>query len=570
MDERVKSGTDVHSVAAATREALQSFGTQQVFALAGASQTALLDELDRHGVGIVQTRHEAATVAAADGYARASGRLGVALINVDQGVPNAVTGIQNAWESGAPVIVLVGRDPDPTLDPEQLVDHDALALVRPISKWARAVHHPTRLPEYVLAAGRRALAPRPGPTVITYAEDYLGEQMPVTPNGSATARTPTAADAALIESCAKLLSSARRPVIIAGSGAARSRAAEVLRQISARWQIPVLMNAMGRGLVPEDDRLGWSWPIAQTTVQAADCVLWVGARLAKRFGYGLAPRFDANARMASIADDAALDGRPRALDLELCGDPTLTLMGLQAALVRRDVSPFDPTWLSEQLAPRLAAIAASGSDSVANHIHPYALARAVQSQLGPDVQVICDGASILGRMFAVLRCKHPYRYIDTYPLGSMGIGTPLTLGVSIGSRSQNAASRTLLITGDGAMGFYAAELGSLAQAGARATVVVANNGGWGNELQAQPRKIGRTVNARFNDVDYAQIARGFGCDGVRVDSLVALTAAFEQAASSARPFVIDAVVSEPPIGPLERTIIYDALQTARELHYSQL
>ncbi|HRX90307.1 MAG TPA: thiamine pyrophosphate-binding protein, partial [Steroidobacteraceae bacterium] len=130
--------------AAAVRAVLEKYGVRSVFALAGASQSVLLDEVDRHGIRIVQTRHESATVGAADGYARVRRGIGVAVINADQGMTNAATGVQSALEACSPVVVLVGREPHSWIEPELQIDHDALAVLRPIAKWARTCHSAQR------------------------------------------------------------------------------------------------------------------------------------------------------------------------------------------------------------------------------------------------------------------------------------------------------------------------------------------------------------------------------------------------------------------------------------------
>ena len=152
---------------------LERYGVRTVFALAGASQTVLLDELDKNSVSVMPSRHESATVGAADGYSRVTGRVGIAMINVDQGMPNAITGISSAFEACSPVVVLVGRELDSWTEPEHQIDHDELALVRSITKWARTVHTPERLGEYLDAACRRALAGRPGPVVLAFPKDFL-------------------------------------------------------------------------------------------------------------------------------------------------------------------------------------------------------------------------------------------------------------------------------------------------------------------------------------------------------------------------------------------------------------
>jgi acetolactate synthase-1/2/3 large subunit len=161
------------SGAEAVCEVLAQHGVGTTFALGGASHTFLLDALERRGVGIVSTRHETGTVAAADGYSRVTGKLGVALIISDQGVPNAITGIATAFHACSPVLVLVARLPTASLEAEAEADHDKQALTESIVKWSRTVPSAERLPEYVDVAARRALTGRPGPTVLVIPQEFL-------------------------------------------------------------------------------------------------------------------------------------------------------------------------------------------------------------------------------------------------------------------------------------------------------------------------------------------------------------------------------------------------------------
>ena len=169
--------SETDTASGAVRAVLEQYGVRSVFALAGASQSVLIDDLDRHGIRVVQTRHETATAGAADGYSRMRRSIGVAIINADQGMANAVTGVQSAFEACSPVVILVGREPHSWIEPELPVDHDALALLRPVAKWARTCHSAQRLSEYVEVACRKALAGRPGPCVVSYPKDLLTQNV---------------------------------------------------------------------------------------------------------------------------------------------------------------------------------------------------------------------------------------------------------------------------------------------------------------------------------------------------------------------------------------------------------
>lgn len=564
-----------NTAAGAVRTVLEQYGVRSVFALAGASQSVLIDELDRHGIRIVQTRHETATVGAADGYARVRRSIGVAIINADQGMANAVTGVQSALEACSPVVVLVGREPHSWIEPELPIDHDALALLRPIAKWARTCHSAQRLSEYVEIACRKALAGRPGPCVVSYPKDLLTQDVlpGVAESRPSRAIVRPAPDPAALGEIVDLFQRAVRPVIIAGSGAYWSGAGSALRQFSARFGVPVLMNSMGRGLVPEDDRLGWPWPVAQTVVDQADLVIWAGARLSRRFGYGLAPRFRRRVPMVQIDLSAGELSRNRPVDVPLLADVRLSIEQLHSALETRAVPLRDPAWLGEALQDRLRMFAEKAASPAAN-VNPYRIGTLLRERLDPDTLLINDGAVILTRMLGVLRFDGTGSYVDTYPLGSMGMGTPMAIGAAIAEQDNaalqsHAPRRVVLVTGDGSFGFYPSELATAVNEKLRLSIVVANNRSWGNELLMQPAAIGRTLNADLGDIDYAAIGRAMGLVGEVVTDNDMLSAALDRTLASPRPSVLDVRVSETPLEQRELTLLYSDVENTRARHFAR-
>ena len=206
--------------------ALSRYGIRTVFAVAGASHTFLLDALDHDGFRIVSSRHESGCVSAADGYARITGRLGVALIIADQGTPNAINGIAAAFHACSPVLILIARLPNSWTEAESEYDNAKHPLVGSITKWARTVPAAERLAEYIDAGAKRALGGRCGPVVLQIPQEYLSQTL--ADYGAAAQPAPQtarpAAYPAAIDAAAELLAGAERPLLIAGAGAAYGHA----------------------------------------------------------------------------------------------------------------------------------------------------------------------------------------------------------------------------------------------------------------------------------------------------------------------------------------------------------
>ncbi|MBM3515262.1 MAG: thiamine pyrophosphate-binding protein, partial [Alphaproteobacteria bacterium] len=329
-----------------------------------------------------------------------------------------------------------------------------------------------------------------------------------------------------------------------------------------------------RGLVPEDHVTGFGWSLAQPVAPDADLVIWAGCRMAKKFGHGLSPRFPAGQKHIQIDIEATEIGRNRMVEAGIAADCRLALEAITAALTAAKVKPFTG-WIGDALAAHLKAIDNTGRDETPK-IHPYRLAREINARLPDDAIFVQDGAMILTRAWAVMPIKAEGGYMDTMPLGSMGMGTPLALGAVAGAKDVAADTgaperRVIMLTGDGSFGFYPGEIGSAVQSGLNFATVIANNGGWGNELATQRHMVGRLVNATFGAVRYDQVAEGFGAAGFRVEQLSELGPTLDRAyAIKDRPAVVDVVVDDTaPFDRSQMTIVYHDIAQTRGKHFSR-
>ncbi len=565
--------SDVSGAAAVTQVLAADFQVRSVFALGGASHSHLLAALEDSGINIVSTRHETGTVGAADGYARVSGRLGVALIIADQGVPNAITGIATAFHAGSPVLVLVARSPRSWTEPQAEPDDDKQPLVTAISKWARTVPSAERLAEYIGVGAKQALAGRPGPTVLVIPQDFFTARVarPTRRLQLAVAPGPARAN---MTALGDLLARSKRPLLIAGAGAVHGQAATPLRELAERYGIPVVGNGLGRGVVAEDHELGFSWPYAQLAANKADAVVLVGARLRQRLGFGLPPRFDPAARFAQIDVLAEEFHRNRHIDVPVVADAGLAANALLRELEGHKLR-FENGWLGEALQQRDARVAAVADEAPPAPVHPLALARLLQQHRPADGIYVGDGADIQNFMYSAIRITRAGGFLDHYPLGSMGIGLPLALGAAAAERDLAAerggvAQPVLLVTGDGSLGFYLAELASFVQARLPIVVVVGNDAAWGTERHGQLRSLERTVNTDLGEQAFERVAEGLGCAGHRVDTLTGfaklLTAAFGRPSQTLFNVILDRDAGAlTKADPLIGMIMFNDLATGQEI-----
>lgn len=556
---------------------LQCYGIRTTFCLAGAAHAHALYAFADDGIAVISGRHETGTVGAADGYARVTGKPGIAMIAGYQGLPNAIGGLRTAQLACSPVVLMISVHTASSRESAGEDTNDLLDMVKPFAKWARLVPEKERLAEFVHAAIFQAASGRPGVAVLAIPLNIEGAliegavDLRPRPIGPSAAEPDTAAVAA----AAELLASAKTPMIIAGSGAACSGAGDALTRLAHSHNIPVLGHALGRGLVAEDMNIGFPWSLAQVAAKEADVVLALGARLTQRLGYGLPPRFRADAKLIQVDIAAEEFGRNRPADVALHADAKRAVEKLAKALPPSQHGK--PTWVLDAMKARLTRIDELGR-ATSGGIHPYRLARDLMDVMPKDAIFVGDGADILNWHLAIVRIHRPRSYLDHYPLGSMGIGTPLALGAAAGEREMareqgRPPRRVVLVTGDGAFGFYPSELNSIALAGLPITIVIGNDGGWGTERNGQLHSSGRNINCDLGACDYHLIGHAYGCLGERIEKIDDIKPALVRALKSDRTTVLN-VITDPAAGldrkkdPRLQMITFEDLPSSHKAHHA--
>lgn len=537
-------------------EVLRGLGLRTVFSLAGAAHAPFLRDLEQANFHIISSRNENATVAAADGFARVSGLPGIAMIAGHQGLPNALGGIRTAQLACSPVVLLasVAEGSAESMDEET---NDGLDMVKPFVKWAKTVTDVNRIEEFLHAAIHRARSGRPGvavlgiPTRLQAERLKDGGRLPSAKHLPA----PPRPDPAAIEALADALAKAERPLLLAGSGAALAGAGPALRALAADFGLPVFGHALGRGLVAEDLEHGWPWALAQVAARQADLVISFGMRFQQRIGFGMAPRFSETAVFAQVDIEAGEIGRTRTIDIPVQADARTTAEALHAVLTARGQAPFGRAWINTACEARLSFIDTLGRDDEAP-VHPLRIGRELMARLPADAIFVADGADVYNWMSAVMRMRAERCYMDHYPLGSMGIGTPLALGAAAAARqiaedNGTPARPVVMVTGDGSFGFYPAEFNSAALAGLKIVCVISNDGNWGTERNALLTKLGTTVNCVLGQCDYHLVAQGFGVAGERVTRPDELGPALDRALAAPGSTVLN-VLTDPDAGQLRK------------------
>ncbi|MGH7154950.1 MAG: thiamine pyrophosphate-binding protein, partial [Acetobacteraceae bacterium] len=353
------------------------------------------------GIRMIDARHEQAAAMMAHAYARVLARPSVCMAASGPGVVNLASGLANALIDCAPVVALGGAAPIADVGTGAFQEIDQLAVMRPVTNWSERVHEARRIPEYVHRAFAQALSGKPGPAYLDLPGDVLYQEVDdssvewADPPADGLPPGP-AAPAELVERAVALLRQAKRPIVLAGSGAWWSHAAAELQCLVETTGIPFYATPPARGLIAEDDAN--CFPGARSMAfQQADVVLLVGSRLNYVLGFGRPPRFSAAARFVRIDIDPQEIGTGQRAGLGIVGDARTVLRQLCVALSGNGAVSSHAAWRRQ-----LAAADAEHRqrqqtelESRQTPIHPLRLCKEVRDFIDRDAIVIADGQEIL-------------------------------------------------------------------------------------------------------------------------------------------------------------------------------
>lgn len=533
---------------------LEREGVRNVFALVGGHLDPILQGCVNHGIRIIDTRHEQAAGHMADGWARATGRPGVAIVTAGPGVTDVVTAVANAYVDAIPMVVLGGRSPlidDETLP---LQGMDQLGIMRPITKSARCVTHAQRIPEYLAMAFREAVTGRPGPVFLELPVDVLFtpvDESRVEFPESYRPQQPPAAPPPAVEAALLMLAEAERPVILAGGGVWFSGAHDELRRVAERLHIPVLTNAKARGCMPEDHPLGLGsfTLLANPLLGEArpDAVLLLGARIGLFLG-GNRSFIPVTAKVAQVDIEGEEIGRNRAIDLGIVADCRCFLQQLLEASEHASF-PSRQQWIDALTAVR------SGTRGFLSQnikggapIHPYHLAHEVADVLPEGGILVADGGEIATWVDMAATVRQPGSWMSHGYLGCLGVGLPFGLA----AKAAHPERAVLVVTGDGSVGLNFAEFDTAVRHNLPIVVVISNDQAWGMCKHGQELVYGKEklVASELGPVHYEKAAAGFGVHAEFVERAEEIRPALERALASGRPACVNVMVDPDVISPV--------------------
>jgi acetolactate synthase-1/2/3 large subunit len=536
-------------------QALVAEGVEVVFGYPGGAIMPAYDALPRFPIRHVLVRHEQGAAHMAEGYARASGGVGVAIATSGPGATNLVTGIANAMLDSIPIVCITGQVPSHLLGTDAFQETDITGVTLPITKHNYLVTRAEDIAPTLREAFHLARSGRPGPVVVDITKDAQQARVPAAAPTAVTERPRPGAPvtAADLDEAVAMLAAAERPVILAGHGIVKAAATEQLRQLVERCDVPVACTLLGLGGFPANHphnlgmmgMHGEAW--VNKAIQEADLLIALGMRFDDRVTGNL-KTYGKNAKKIHVELDAAEINKNVRVDLALIADVGEVLAGiLERAGERRR-----PAWI--------ARIDAMKGDSAVRDIqslpddgHLWA------AHVIHDLYRITEGKALVvtdvgqHQMWEAQYYKHdhPRKLITSGGLGTMGFALP----AAIGARFAMPGDEVWVIAGDGGFQMTACELSTLAQEDVKVNIAVINNGYLGMVRQWQEMFYeGRYVATPMRSPDFVKLAEAHGLTGLRVTRRAELEGVVAEARALPGSVLIDfRVEQEDSVYPMVPT-----------------
>jgi thiamine pyrophosphate-dependent acetolactate synthase large subunit-like protein len=523
-------------------EALRGQGVRHVFGLPGVHNLAIYDALIRQrDIAHILSRHEQGAAFMADGYARSSGQPGVVIVTTGPGATNTLTPLVESFAGSQPVLVIMSDIPAALIGKGLGSLHEVpnqIDCFKPVCRWAETIYDGREIPAAVDRAFHLFRTARPGPIALSLPTDLLVAKSDG--RRESFRAGPPACDPRLIDEAAGFLRAAKRPLIVAGGGVISAGASAELAALARRLGAPVVTSVMGRGSIPETDPL-WlgvlpNYRSTQAALERADVVLSVGCRFAHRSTRGLMLKlaFKPEQALIHLDIDPSVINLMNAARVGIVGDARNGLRGLLAALGSgAAAADWDAAWIRSQREIRWPRY----TETVDR------LMKTLRGALQPGAIVVNDQTGLNYWMEFHFPVLEPRTFL--YPVGSatLGYGVPAAIGAKIAHPDR----QVLAVLGDGGFMFSVNELATAVKYGLGIVFLVLNDQRYGAIKYLQEGIFGKYGEVDLANPDFPALARAFGAEGLRVESVDDLPKALDKALAHAGPTLLELPIAvEPP------------------------
>ncbi|NEQ36250.1 MAG: biosynthetic-type acetolactate synthase large subunit [Okeania sp. SIO3I5] len=540
----------------ALMDSLKRHGVKHIFGYPGGAILPIYDELYRvEAAGDLQhilVRHEQGAAHAADGYARATGKVGVCFATSGPGATNLVTGIATAQMDSIPMVIVTGQVGRPMIGTDAFQETDIYGITLPIVKHSYVVRDPRDMARIVAEAFHIASTGRPGPVLIDVPKDVGLEEFEYEPVERGSIRLPgyrptTKGNPRQINQAINLIREARRPLLYVGGGAVSADAHAELQELAEYFNIPVTTTLMGKGAFNEHHPLSVGMlgmhgtAYANFAVSECDLLIAVGARFDDRVT-GKLDEFASNAKVIHIDIDPAEVGKNRTPDVPIVGDVRQVLIDLlhRCREIGESVNSNQiQSWLDRinRWKQDYPLVAPEYPDSIS----PQEVINEV-GKMAPDAYYTTDVGQ--HQMWAAQFLKNgPRQWISSAGLGTMGYGMPAAMGVKVALPNREV----ICIAGDASIQMNIQELGTLAHYGINVKTVIINNGWQGMVRQWQQAFFGERYSSSNMEVgmpDFVKLAEAYGVKGIMISRRDELKEAIAEMLAYDGPVLMDVHVTK--------------------------
>jgi acetolactate synthase I/II/III large subunit len=530
-------------------ECLKAEGVDVVFGLPGGANLPTYDAFYDAGIRHILVRHEAGGGHAAEGYAKATGKVGVSLATSGPGATNLVTPITDAMMDSVPVVFITGQVRTELLGTDGFQEADTIGITMPVVKHSFMIQHPLELPRTIHEAFHLARTGRPGPVVVDIPQDLSRADIPYEPVDDVHLpgyQPTTDGNQKQIRLAAKALANSRRPVIYAGGGVVSANASAELTELATADRFPVTCTVMGLGGFPgtHEQWLGMlgmhGTRTANYAMDEADLIVAIGARFDDRIT-GKLSEFAPRAKFIHIDIDPAEISKNVPAHIPIVGDARNILPRLTAEYRALEADPgrLEEWWTRIHKWQQRHPL--TYTDSTDSEIKPQYMIQALYEATAGDAIVVSDVGQ--HQMWAAqhFHFVKPRRWINSGGLGTMGFGLPAAMGAQVGCPDETV----VCVAGDGSVQMNMQELATCAEEKIPIKVFIMNNGYLGMVRQWQELFWDR----RYSQVDMGQypdfvkLADAYGATGIRLTDKTTLVADMREALATEGPVLVDVRVT---------------------------
>ena len=532
-------------------EALKAERTEFIFGYPGGATLPIYDALHKQDdIVHVLARHEQGAIHMADGYARATGKPGVALVTSGPGLTNAVTGIATAYADSIPMVVFSGQVPTALIGNDAFQEVDSVGITRPVVKHSFLVKEIDALAETIKKAFYIATTGRPGPVLIDVPKDISIAEAPFFyPDAIdiASYQPTVAGHIGQIRKALKLLKKARRPMVYAGGGVVGDNAAEELTQLVRRLDLPITNTLMGLGAYQSNDRqflgmLGMHGTYeANMAMHHCDILFAVGARFDDRVTGNL-EKFCPEATIIHVDIDPSSIAKNVMVDVPIVGSVRHVLRAMREYLGKEsnDPEPLGTWWAQIDEWRSRQCLAYAQTDAV---IKPQRVIETLYRLTEGKAIITSDVGQHQMWAAQYFGFHEPRRWINSGGLGTMGFGYPAALGAKLGRPEEEV----FCITGEGSIQMMLQELSTARQYHIPTRIICLNNGYLGMVRQWQEFFYERRYSMSYVDSlpDFVRLAEAYGHSGIRVENAKDLEGALEEAIARKEETVFVDILVDP-------------------------